>query len=80
MNFLALRTAYFNYLPPFLTGGLFCGFTTGLEIKSTGPIHKCENMISYTTYGIVFGMCYPISFPLCAGYTLYKKIKENKYH
>ena len=77
---LALRSAYFNYLPPFLSVSLLCGFTTGLEVKSIGPIHRCENMISYTTYAIAFGMCYPISFPLCAGYTLYKKIKENNHN
>jgi hypothetical protein len=49
---------------------------TALNIKSSGPSETFEHMISYTTLGLAFGFLYPISYPLCAGYTLYKNIKR----
>ena len=65
---------YSNCLPPFLFNSIFCGFITGLETKSNGPIEKAEHMVSYTTYGIIHGFLYPG----CAFYTLYKIIKNIK--
>lgn len=65
---------YSNCLPPFLFNSIFCGFITGLETKSNGPIEKAEHMVSYITYGIIHGVLYPG----CVFYTLYKNIKNIK--
>jgi len=46
----------------------------GVSLKSDGPIEQVQHMVSYTTYGIVFGLLYPISYPGCALYTLYKNL------
>jgi hypothetical protein len=52
---------YSNYLLPFLGNSVFCGYIVGISLKSDGPIEKAQHMISYTTYGIMFGLLYPIS-------------------
>jgi hypothetical protein len=66
---------YSDCLPPFLMYSVFSSYVTGLNIKSSGPMETFEHMISYTTLGLAFGFMYPISYPLCACYTLYKKLK-----
>ena len=63
---------YSNCLPPFLIHSVFYSNIAAFT-KSSGPNDLLENMISYTTLGIVVGCTYPFSYPLCAGYTLYKK-------
>jgi len=68
---------YSDCLPPFLVYSVFSSYVTGLNIKSSGPNETFEHMISYTTLGLAFGLLYPVSYPLCAGYTLYKKLKNN---
>jgi hypothetical protein len=69
---------YSNYLLPFLGNSVFCGYIVGVSLKSDGPIEQVQHMVSYTTYGIVFGLLYPISYPGCALYTLYKNLKYIK--
>lgn len=66
---------YSDCLPPFLMYSIFSSYVTGLNVKSSGPYETFEHMISYTTLGLMFGVLYPVSYPLCAGYTLYKQIK-----
>ena len=68
-------SVYSDYLPPFLLYSIFSSYVTGLNVKSSGPNETFEHLISYTTFGLAFGFLYPISYPLCAGYTLYKQIK-----
>ena len=68
---------YLNCLPPFLVNSIFYGYIVGYETSiKRNPIERFESMISYTTYGILFGLFYPITYPFCAGYTIYKKIKN----
>jgi len=68
-------SVYSKWLPPFLMYSVFSSYVTGLSIKSSGPNETFEHMISYTTFGVAIGVLYPVSYPLCAGYTLYKKLK-----
>jgi hypothetical protein len=49
--------------------GLFTGFTS----KTTNSMDMFCTMVGYTSIGIITGMTYPVSFPLLAGYVLYKK-------
>jgi hypothetical protein len=69
---------YSSCLPPFLINSVFCGYILGISVKSDGPFEKAQHMISYTTGGIAFGFLYPISYPGCAFYTLYKNLKYIK--
>jgi hypothetical protein len=69
---------YSNCFTPFFIHSVFCGWITGVSIKSDGPIEKAQNMISYTTYGMTIGILYPISYPVCAIYTLFKNLKYIK--
>jgi len=68
-------TAYTTCLPPFLVNSLFSSYVLGLNARSSGPMETFEHMISYTTLGLAFGFLYPVSYPLCAGYTFYKILK-----
>jgi hypothetical protein len=70
-------TVYKNCLPPFLTYSVFSSYISGMTIKSSGPGETFEHFISYTTLGIAFGVFYPITYPMCACYTLYKNVKEH---
>ena len=70
-------TTYTNCLPPFLVNSLFSSYVFGLNARSSGPIETFEHMISYTTLGLAVGFLYPVSYPLCAGYTFYKIIKDK---
>jgi hypothetical protein len=70
-------SVYSDCLPPFLVYSVFSSYMTGLNVKSSGPMETFENMISYTTLGIVFGIFYPFSYPLCTGYTFYKLLKHS---
>ena len=68
-------SVYTTWLTPFLINSLFSSYIFGLNVKSSGPNETFEHMISYTALGLAFGFLYPVSYPLCAGYTLYKKLK-----
>ena len=63
---------YYKFLPPFMLNSVFCSYCIGISVKSNGPLEQFQHMVSYPTFGIIFGFLYPISYPLCAGYTLYK--------
>jgi len=69
---------YYKFLPPFMVNSVFCSFFAGMDVKSVDPLEKFQNMVSYPTFGIIFGFLYPITYPLCAGYTLYKLNKQNE--
>ena len=69
-------TVYSEWLPPFLMYSVFSSYVTGLNVKSSGPHETFEHIISYTTFGLAFGFIYPISYPLCGCYTLYKKLNN----
>ena len=68
-------SVYSDCLPPFLMYSVFSSYMSWLNVKSSGPNETFEHLISCTTLGLAFGFLYPVSYPLCAGYTLYKQIK-----
>ena len=56
---------YLNCLPPFLVNSIFYGYIVGYETSiKRNPIERFESMISYTTYGILFGFFY-LAFFIC---------------
>jgi hypothetical protein len=67
---------YYELLPPFMINSICCSYIAGISVKSSGPLETFQHMVSYPTFGIIFGFLYPISYPLCAGYTLYR-IKQQ---
>ena len=40
--------------------------------KTENSLHIYSTLIGYTGLGIITGITYPISFPLCSSYVLYK--------
>lgn len=50
--------------------GFLIGFPYGMQQKN--PTEMFCNCIGYTSIGIITGIAYPVSFPLLAGYVLYK--------
>jgi hypothetical protein len=69
---------YYEFLPPFMINSLCGSYILGISVKSSGPLETFQHMVGYPTFGIIFGFLYPISYPLCAGYTLYKlNIKQQ---
>ena len=67
---------YKDYLPFFLIHSVYYGYVAGSSIKDD-PLKMFHNMISYGMYGLVVGFFYPVTFPLLAGYTFYKRIKNE---
>jgi hypothetical protein len=66
---------YIELLPMITLPTTFIGFTTGMysSIQSTNkPIDMFSNWIGYTSIGIMTGLSYPVSFPMLAGYVIYK--------
>ena len=45
-------------------------------IDDIKPIDTYSNIIGFTSIGIITGITYPISFPLCGCYVLYKNNKN----
>jgi len=67
---------YTEILPYMLIPSGFSGFVTGMHANITNrttPIEMFANWIGYTSIGIITGITYPVSFPLLAGYVIYKK-------
>ena len=65
---------YTELLPYMLIPSGVSGFVTGATITNrTTPIEMFANWIGYTSIGIFTGITYPVSFPLLAGYVIYKK-------
>lgn len=69
---------YYELLPPFMLNSVICSYFAGISVKSVGPLETFQHMVSYPIFGIIFGFLYPISYPLCAGYTLYKLNNQNE--
>ncbi len=71
-----MRHYYTQILPMMLLPSTFVGFITGMceTIKSReiSPIDMFSNWIGYTSIGIMTGISYPVSFPMLAGYVIYK--------
>lgn len=66
---------YNDYLHPFIIHSMYCGYIVGSKATYNGPMEMFKNMIGYATYGLIFGLLYPISYPGCAVYILYKNLK-----
>ena len=70
---------YFALLPvPLMASTIFgtaTGFNYGLDNKN--PIDSFSGMIGYTSLGMITGIIYPVSFPLLAGYTLFRPTKPE---
>jgi hypothetical protein len=45
---------------------------TNNKKKTENSLHTYSTLIGYTGLGIITGITYPISFPLCSSYVLYK--------
>ena len=67
------KQVYCSLLPfmmmPCVASGIFSGFSN--DVKHT-PIVKIAHQIGYTSIGVITGFLYPVSFPLLAGYVVYK--------
>ena len=66
---------YTEILPVMLIPSSIVGFITGMQTnfkQNNMPIDMFANWIGYTSIGILTGITYPISFPLLAGYVVYK--------
>ena len=65
---------YKELLPIIAVPTTFVGFTTGIHagIESKTPLDMFSNWIGYMSIGIMTGVSYPVSFPILAGYVIYK--------
>jgi len=78
---------YLKILPTMVTFSGISGLLTGIGTYNC-DIHNINNkkttanvytyMIAYISIGIVTGVMYPISFPLCAYYVCKEKYVSNK--
>ena len=67
------HTLYIKFLPIMVIPSTAIGFITGLSTMNTNnSFHMFSNWIGYTSIGIMTGIAYPISFPMLAGYVVYK--------
>jgi len=46
--------------------------TNNKKKKTENSLHTYSTLIGYTGLGIITGITYPISYPLCSSYVLYK--------
>ena len=76
MNLMRLQKYYLTFLPLMVVYPTIVGLDTGISANKINPtnssINKYSNMIGYTCIGIITGLTYPISYPLCGSYVLYK--------
>ena len=73
----SLRKLYINALPLMTIYPTVVGITIGIESnkrkKDEGnSLDMYSTLIGYTSLGIITGITYPISYPLCGCYILYK--------
>jgi hypothetical protein len=54
---------------------MYCGYVVGSKSTYNNPMEMFENMIGYATYGLIFGVFYPFTYPAYAVYILYKNLK-----
>ena len=69
---------YNDYLHPFIIHSMYCGYVVGSNATYNKPMEMFENMIGYATYGLIFGIFYPFTYPAYAVYILYKNLKYIK--
>ena len=70
-----MNRMYTELLPIMLIPSTLSGFVTGIHANSSkdlSSVRMFTNWIGYTSIGIMTGITYPVSFPLLAGYVLYK--------
>jgi hypothetical protein len=69
-----IKKYYIELLPIFAPPTTFVGFITGMytSIHSTTPLDMFSNWVGYTSIGMLTGVSYPVSFPMLAGYVIYK--------
>lgn len=69
-----LHHYYAQLLPIMVVPSTFVGFCTGMHagITSKTPIDMFSNWIGYASLGVMTGVAYPVSFPMLAGYVIYK--------
>jgi len=67
---------YTKLLPVMIIPSTVVGFITGIHLNTTKTTHSSfdifSNWIGYTSLGIMTGFTYPLSFPMLAGYVVYK--------
>ena len=74
---------YFNALPIFLMPSIMLGLATGmnssleLQQEKKTSIDFFVNIIGFTGVGIMTGFLYPISFPICGSYVIYRHITKK---
>jgi hypothetical protein len=76
LRFQKYKELYFTMLPLMTAYPTVVGIDAGLTVNrrdsSNNFINPYSNVIGYTTIGIITGLTYPVSYPLFAGYVLYK--------
>jgi hypothetical protein len=76
MSFIRLKQLYITLLPiPFLYStivGVNIGLKSNMKYYDEPLIDTFSRAIGYTSVGVITGLTYPISFPLCGVYVLYK--------
>jgi hypothetical protein len=77
MSFHKYKQLYYTVLPLFSIYSTVIGIEAGVNANKREPegtsINRYANVIGYTSLGLLAGITYPISFPICGGYVLYKK-------
>lgn len=66
---------YTKLLPIMTIPSTFIGLITGMHVNSKLHVTSLDmffNWIGYTSIGIMTGISYPVSFPILAGYVIYK--------
>ena len=67
---------YTKLLPVMIVPSGCIGFIAGIHLNTTKTTHSSfdifSHLIGYTSVGIMTGIMYPVSFPLLAGYVVYK--------
>ena len=69
-----MHTMYTKLLPIMVIPSTVIGFCTGIHAnsKTNTSFDMFSNWIGYTSIGIITGIMYPVSFPMLAGYVMYK--------
>ena len=64
---------YKQLLPIMAIPSSAIGFVTGIHSTTkSSSMEMFSNWVGYTSIGIMVGIAYPVSFPMLAGYVVYK--------
>ncbi len=64
---------YKQLLPIMVIPSSAIGFVTGIHSTTkNSSMEMFSNWVGYTSIGMIVGITYPVSFPLLAGYVVYK--------